>query len=299
MVLPAYGWAQTELKDATPAHLKKITMNDLKYQHSFQETTSSPLRPFRKKSGLAFLSSALIPGTGQAINNKWIRAGSYLLAEATMLTVHFVSLNRARNEQRQYQQFANNNWSVVEYAQWLVEYHDQNGLGAQGLEALRNQVAGKTATFNPSTDWDIVDLEILRQVERNTPFVLPQGIGNNFSHVLPDYGSQQYYELISKYYQFNAGWNDFGRNQSGEPINSLYQLNFDGTDSPLNFFIGAKLAESFNDNYRLAGNMVSFLILNHLVSAFDAFLTVRLKNTRFEADAKLAGAESFTIKYNF
>ncbi|MDZ7717133.1 MAG: hypothetical protein U5J95_13070 [Balneolaceae bacterium] len=292
--------AQAQLKKDLPGYDKEVSIYDLRPKQDYRSQNQSALNPFRQQSGLALVSSLVIPGSGQAINKKWVRAGAYFLAEATALTFHFVSLNKARKQERKYKQFANNNWSVVEYAQWLVAYHDQNSLTAEGLETLRNQVTGESPTYNPSEDWNVVDIEILRTVEENTPFVYPDNEeGNNFSHVLPDYGSQQYYELISKYYQYSAGWNDFGTNRQGQPINSLYQLNWDGSDSPMNFFLGAKKAEAFNDNYRLAGNMVSLLILNHLVSAFDAFLTVKLKNSRFDADAKLLGPESFTFRYNF
>lgn len=292
------GFAQ--VKSDTANFDIEITMNDLRPKADFMGQKSSTWKPFRQKSGLALVSSLVIPGSGQAINNKWIRAGSYLAAEAVLLTFHFSKLNAAKNQERRYKQFANNNWSVVEYAQWLVEYHDQNGLTSQGLEDLRNQVTGETPAFDPSKDWQVVDLNTLQMVERNTPFVYPDGSeGNNFSHVTPDYGSQQYYELISKYYQFGPGWNDFGTNRQGQTINSLYQLNWNGSDSPMNFFTGSQKAEKFNDSYRLAGNMISLLILNHLVSAFDAFLTVKLKNSRFDADAKLLGPESLTLTYNF
>lgn len=291
---------QAQLKKDLPDYDKEVTLHDLRPKSNYMNQNQSVFNPFRQQAGLALVSSLVIPGSGQAINNKWVRAGAYLLAEATALTIHFKSLNKAKKQERKYKQFANNNWSVVEYAQWLVAYHDQNGLTAEGLETLRNQVSGETPAFDPSQDWDVVDLEILRMVEENTPFVYPDNEeGNNFSHVLPDYGSQQYYELISKYYQYSAGWNDFGTDKQGQPINSLYQLSWDGSDSPMNFFLGSKKAEAFNDNYRLAGNMVSLLILNHLVSAFDAFLTVKLKNSRFDADAKLLGPESFTFRYNF
>ena len=298
LLAPATGLAQ--LKKDLPNTGSKVTMSDFSPRLTYAAQSQSVLNPFREKSGLALVSSLLIPGSGQIVNKKWVRAGAYILAEAALLTFHFNSLNKAKRQERQYEQFANNNWSVVEYAQWLVEYHDQNGLSPEGLQELRSQVDGESPAFDPSVDWDIVDLETLRTVERNTPFIFPDDEqGNNFSHVLPDYGSQQYYELISKYYQFSAGWNDFGTNRQGEPINGLYQLNWNGSDSPANFFLGADKAEQYEDKYRLAGNMMSLLILNHIVSAFDAFLTVKLKNSRFDADAKLLGTETFTLRYNF
>lgn len=279
---------------------QRLTMDDFKYRRSEMVRNSNTLlNPVRQKPGLALLSSAVLPGSGQAANNKWLRAGAYLAAEALLFTVHISRLNEAKKQERVYVEFANENWSVVTYAKWLVDYYDQNNLSNSAIDELRNQVQGLNPSYNTEIDWNIVDIELLRRVERNTPFIYPDRSGNNFSHVMPDYGSQQYYELISKYYQYGPGWRDFGNNQNGGSLDNPYKLNWDGTDMPFNFFRGSTLAERFNDNYRLAGNMLSLLVLNHIVSAFDAFLTVKIKNNRIKAEANPLKLQSFSIKYNF
>jgi len=270
-----------------------ITMQDLKPNINYSK--SDPFyQPLREKPGWALMSSAIVPGAGQAANKKWIRAGAYFLAELVLIGVHVKSFYDAKAEQRKYKKFANNNWSVVTYAKWLVEYHDQNALDNRNpyIDDLENELSGVKASYNPDEDWNNVDLELLRNVERNTPFVYPDQVGDiNFSHVMPNYGSQQYYELISKYYQFGPGWNDF---------NAQYQLPWDGTAMPNNFFMGSRLAEDFNDSYRLAGNMISLLILNHIVSAFDAFLTVKAKKSRLEAETNfLNPTRTISFKFHF
>lgn len=277
-----------------------ITMDFFKYQTPSPKSGSPVINSMRQKAGMALLSSALIPGLGQAVNKKWIRAGAYFVADAILMGVHFNKINKARRQEREYEQFANQRFSVVAYARWLVEYHDQNNIPNPYIDQLRQQVTGVDPSFNPEIDWNIVDLEVLRNVERNTPFIFDNGVpGNNFSHVMPDYGSQQYYELISKYYQFGPGWTDFGTDQNGSMLDNLYQLSWDGTDMPVNFFEGADMAEMFNDNYRIAGNMISFMILNHVVSAFDAYLTVKLRNNKIETETNLLSSRQFTIRYYF
>lgn len=277
--------AQPQDRDAN------ITIQDLEPQINYTQS-SSLFQPIQKKSGLALISSAIVPGSGQAANKKWVRAGLYFLAEAVMVGVHLKSYNDAKTEHRRYKQFANNNWSVVNYAQWLVEYHDQNNLTNSHINELEDQVSGVDPTYDPDSDWNKVPIELLRNVERNTPFVYPERISNNnFSHTMPEYGSQQYYELISKYYQYGPGWDDF---------NSKYKLNWDGSGMPEQFMMGSQLAEDFNDSYRLAGNMVSLIILNHIISAFDAFLTVKMKNKRIEADTNFLNPHnSFSLKIHF
>lgn len=289
------SYAQPVIKSEQPSTAKQITMQDLKPKINY--SNSDPFyQPVREKAGLALLSSAIIPGSGQAANKKWIRAGAYLLADAVLLGIHFKKINDAQRQQRRYNQFANNNWSVVSYAKWLVNYHDQNPqLQNPHINDLRNQISGITPSYS-TQDWQKVDLELLRQVERNTRFVYPDNeVGNTFSHVTPDYGSQQYYELISKYYQFGSGWKGFGTN-----INSKYQLPWDGSAMPMDFVRGSQLAENFNDSYRIAGNMISLLLINHFLSAFDAFLTVKLKNARLETNTNLMNPqETFSVKFHF
>jgi len=269
---------------------QQITIDDLKPKINYAQSTPF-YQPVKEKAGWALFSSAVIPGSGQAANKKWVRAGLYFLAEAVMIGVYLKGTHDAKVEERRYKHFANNNWSVVNYAQWLVEYHEQNNLSNKYVDDLEQHIQGKTAAYNPNSDWSKIDIELLRNVERNTPFVYPEHIGNNFSHVMPDYGSQQYYELISKYYQYGPGWNDFA---------TQYQLNWDGSGMPENFILGARLANDFNDSYRLAGNMVSFLILNHIVSAFDAYLTVKIKNRKLETETNLLHPHrTVTLKFHF
>lgn len=270
---------------------QKITIDDLKPKINYAQ--SNPFyQPVRDKPGWALLSSAVIPGSGQAANKKWLRAGLYFLAEAVMVGVYLKSSHDARVEEQRYKRFANKNWSVVTYAKWLVEYHEQNNLSNNYIDDLEQHIEDKIADYDPDSDWSKVDIELLRNVERNTPFVYPEYVSkNNFSHIMPDYGSQQYYELISKYYQFGPGWNDFA---------AQYKLNWDGSGMPDNFILGARMAADFNDSYRLAGNMVSFLILNHIVSAFDAYLTVKIKNRKLESEANLLNPHrAFTLKFHF
>ncbi len=281
-------------------HSDPITMEDFKYNAGeLTQNSGSLWNPIRSKPGIALLSSAVLPGSGQAANSKWLRAGAYIAAEALLLTVHLTRLHDAKKQERQYEQFADNNWSVVTYAKWLVNYYEQNNLNNSAIDELRNQVEGLSPSYNTEVDWNIVDIELLRRVERNTPFIYPDRSGNNFSHVMPNYGSQQYYELISKYYQYGPGWRDFGSDQNGSSLDNPYKLNWDGSDMPFNFFRGSSLAERFNDNYRLAGNMLSLLVLNHVVSAFDAFLTVKIKNNRIKAEANPLKLQSFSLKYHF
>lgn len=300
---------KTEKKSTT-----EIDISDFSYQSAFSNRNSSFLELPRSNPAVAFAASAIIPGSGQAANGKWVRAGIYFAAEA-MGIIYYLNRNAtARRQEKAYQEFTQQNWSVLAYAEWLVNYSMQNNLN-NGWQDLQAYIQGKNPNFDNTTkDWAKVDIQLLRQVERETKFVFnsPAGCGSTdpasckraseFTHLLPDYGSQQYYELISKYYQFQPGWRDWygaitaSQNQSP----SLYQYMWDGTDKPFTlFYQGRDRAQQFNENYRAAGNILTLLVVNHVVSAFDALFTVQLKNSRIETNTNLMKNEQFSVTWHF
>lgn len=286
-----------------PNEQRTISIQDFRLPGVSQEfprnDSKSLLDLPREKSGVALLSSALVPGLGQALNGKWGRAGGYFLAEALGIFYHIDQQNKARRGERSYERFANAQWSVVAYSQWIVNYYDQNSLTHPDLETLRGQVGSITPSFNFEVDSRAVDIGVLNSVERGTPFIFADRRGSNFSHILPEYGSQQYYELISKYYQFQGGWRDFYDQNTLNPAHT-YQYAWDGSDATNQFFQGVNQAAAFNDNYRAAGNIVTLLIVNHMVSAFDAFFTVKLKNSRrLNTEMNLLSQEQLTVRYSF
>ncbi|MGM0458375.1 MAG: hypothetical protein ACQERO_03435 [Bacteroidota bacterium] len=254
---------------------------------------------YTENPGLGFLSSAILPGSGQFVNKNWVRGGLYAALEIAAVYVIFEYDNRGESGQRRYESYADENWSVTQYAQWLVDYHDVNNLENPELEELRQMVDGLEPAFDTNTDWNNIDIGTLRDVERITRFVSPDAVTNtNFSHILPAYGSQQYYELISKYFQFQAGWQDyfsFHENRDTSP----YLISQDGSFASPMFFEGASLADSFNNNFRTAKNFRLMLIANHVVSAFDSFFTYKLKQNRIQATTSMAPAKYLQLKIHF
>ncbi|MEX2602961.1 MAG: hypothetical protein WD361_02100, partial [Gracilimonas sp.] len=158
---------------------------------------------------------------------------------------------------------------------------------------------------NTPFDWGKVDINILHNVENETPFIFEDIKKSIFSHQLPSYGSQQYYELISKYYQFQSGWQDFYNVVINSDHNNYnpdhpFFYGWNGKDQPnAMFFEGRDRAEEFNQNYRVAGNILKLLVLNHVVSAFDALFTVQLQNSRIETNTNLMRMEQFSVTWHF
>ncbi len=282
-----------------------VSIGDFRYlpSHSLSEEASSFADAPRTKPGVAFLASAILPGSGQALNGKWGRAATYFLIDALGVAFYIDQNNKAERRERAYENYGDQNWSVLAYSQWLVEYSRTNGIanGFDDPDGLEDLVFGKTPTWgNTPADWDSELLPILRQVEVRTPFYYDNGfIASTFSHVVQDYGSQQYYELMSKYYQFQPGWRDFHETRLSQGAGHVYQYPWDATMATANFIEGRDRAQQFNDNYRTAGNILTLMMVNHIVSAFDAYFTVQLKNSRLEAEANMLSNETVSLRWNF
>ncbi|MEX0608523.1 MAG: DUF5683 domain-containing protein [Balneolaceae bacterium] len=287
-----------------PLHISDFTLQNNLSSNSFLDLP-------RTKPGIAFLSSAIIPGTGQAANGKWVRAGIYFTAEVVGIIYHLDRNAKARRQERSYENFTHQNWSVLAYSQWLVQYSRQYNLD-NNWELLEAQIAGQNPDFtNTTNDWSKVDINLLHSIENRTHFIFndPQGCqpdncrrASEFSHELPKYGSQQFYELISKYYQYQPGWRDWHAaiTMNNNQNQDLYRYMWNGQDQPFNlFYQGRDRAEEFNDNYRVAGNILKLLLVNHVVSAFDALFTVQLKNSRIQTDTNLLRLEQFSVSWHF
>lgn len=260
------------------------------------------LAPF-KKPFPSMVYSAVLPGSSQAVHGKWLRAGIYAAIEVISITRNIHHNNKAKRLERQYYDFVDQNWSVVNYANWLIGYNEYYGNNANLLDVWRSG-ASQSPTYTNSTDWSQVDLEKLRQLERNSIYLttLPGGSIQRdlaFSHVVPDYGSQQYYELASKYYQFAPGWRDFDVMSTAEDIGRI-QWNYDTISSLSAMWLDGSLqADRFNTQYRTASNWISLLIANHIISAFDGYFTAKIAGNKLQLQAPMARNELFALRLEF
>ncbi len=293
---PLNNFAGDIIKEAETKSSETLSISDFKPDANLS-FGASILNAERTKPSVAFISSAILPGSAQAANGKWVRASIYALTEAVTVFYYFNRNNAAKRQEKAYENYANQNWSVVAYAQWLVNYSEENNL-ANGYAELASNISGKSPDFsNTTNDWLKVDIRTLHNVEQKTPYVFESKRSSYFSHLLPEYGSQQYYELISKYWQFQSGWSDIHQNPSLNPNFPYYK--WDGSDASPQFYLGRDKAAEFNDNYRLAGNILNLIVINHIVAAFDGLLTVKLKNSRLQAHTNLMRSDSFSLVLHF
>ncbi len=236
--------------------------------------------------GYAFLASAVVPGLGQAANRQWWKTALFVAVEAAAIGVYIHRENRGRDGERYYEKIGNKHWSVVAYAQYLVTNHgNEHGKSFQQLltDEGKGQFidgAGPFGGINPAfdidIDWALVDITQLRIAERNSFYAT----GFAFSHDLPDYGSQQYYELMSKSFQFGPGWREWHTTEPG-------RFNIDSGIMPEQFWYHAQIGFDFNDDLSVARNMLTLIVTNHFIAAFDAFFTQKLRAARMQPTASM------------
>lgn len=262
-------------------------------------------RTFFERPESRFLSSLILPGSGQFANRNSVRGGIYLAIE--VLSIYFIIdyQNRGRRGERAYERFADQHWSVIQYAKWLIDYHDYHMIDNPYLNLLREQLAGVSPTFDTNVEWNQISLGLLRNVERNTPyFTTDELFASLFSHTLPDFGTQQYYELISKYYQYQAGWRDYntfhdGMGHTGIHFGERFRIDRNGGYASTLFFEGANRSYLFNNNFRKSNRFISLLIANHFISAFDAYFTLSLKQNSLTFTPSLYPGENLRFRYRF
>ncbi len=295
---------ERDLEESTSLHVVTpilIRNSGLNANYEYNSSQSG----FWNNTAANFFSSLILPGSAQIANRNWKRAGLFVAVEALSIYMILDYRNRGNSGERRYEQYADDNWSVVQYSEWLIDYHSIHGINNPHLPELKNLLQGNEAAFDPDQDWDVVDLEILRNVERNTPYVTTDDLGaNNFSHVLPGYGSQQYYELIAKYYQYQAGWRDYDQfhNSLGHTEDLYYErylIDRNGAFASPMFFEGARLSERFNDDFRRSRLFTSILITNHFLSAFDSYFTIKLKQNRLQATSSILPGQQLVVSYSF
>jgi hypothetical protein len=215
--------------------------------HLEEQMEGEEPRP-HKSPWLAAGLSLVLPGSGEFYAENYWRSAAFFVLEVAAWTVAYKYDKKGDRQTDFFQNFANGHWSVVQYAQY-----------AQSTLAPAGQ------TYNwliPGTEgrppWERVYWPELNRMERAISSTAP---GQYYSHTLPSYGEQQYYELIGKYPQFNQGWDDAPPTFNyGDPVttNDIYY---------------EKERAHADDFYNTASTMVSIAVVNHVLSAVDAALS--------------------------
>ena len=203
----------------------------------------------KKSPFLAAALSLVLPGLGEYYVGEQIWRGMIFTAvDAGLWYGHYSYLGRGDDSTVAFRAFADENWAPQRYADTLNWLLDQANITS-------HHVTNANDFF-----------EINRAEDTLSLFVQ----GFPISHRLPTRGSQQYYELISKYLQFAHGWKD---HLSGGP-------------SPL-YLRHADMRANMNYQYEIADYFLFGLILNRVLSAVDAVLLTKDHNSALRLQGEL------------
>jgi hypothetical protein len=223
----------------------------------------------KKSALLAGALSLAVPGVGELYTKSYWRAGGFLLAETGLWVFYAAYTSKGDKQTTLFQNYADDHWSVVRYAQWIQV----------NLTVLNPDItSGFTGYLIPGTEarppWEQVDWSKLNTIENQ----IAQRTGNAFTHLLPHRPEQQYYELIGKYPQFAAGWDDAGGITPARILNS---------DVSARFLEYSAMRGKANDFYNIATTGAVLLVVNHVLSALDAAWSAAQFNNRLKLEAHL------------
>ncbi|MDP2303618.1 MAG: hypothetical protein Q8N03_14465 [Ignavibacteria bacterium] len=223
----------------------------------------------KKNPMIAGLLSLVLPGAGEFYTGEYLKAAIFLGLEVAIVTTALTYDKKGDDQTEVFEGFADQNWSVVKYAEWLIR-HESASIPINPNQSL--------------PPWERVNWDSLNAYEKK------------FSHKLPKHGDQQYYELIGKYPQYSPGWNAFDPNEPDYHV------------LPSIFLEYSKMRGEANDHYAVASTAVKIMYINHFLSLIDAVwsaisfnndLAISVKVDRNYYAFKEEYYPTLYVKYNF
>ncbi|MCX8056501.1 MAG: DUF5683 domain-containing protein [Ignavibacteria bacterium] len=228
-----------------------------------------------KSPVVAGVLSALVPGAGEIYNGDYLKAILFLAVEGATIYLNHHYTNKGDNQTKYFQDFADEHWSVVRYAQWLNQW-------ASALGGNANIQINPDQSLKP---WERVNWNQLNQAERTI---------KEFSHTLYPHGHQQYYEMIGKYPQYSQGWDD---SKFALGIYSVAGEYYYDTKGKFIYYSG--LRGKANDYYNIADKALIVTITNHIISMIDAIISANRYNSKVKVEMSLERIQTpLFVEYN-
>jgi hypothetical protein len=233
-----------------------------------------------KSPWIAGAMSLVVPGSGEIYSESYLKGGIFLAAEAAGWIVHFAYNKKGDDQEVLFKAYANEHYSAVRYVNWTLDNLTRLNPNPPYNEAQYIQkIYGGSSLADPSTcppPFSCINWVELNNMERE----VSSGVLNGYTHSMPYYGEQQYYELIGKYEQFSRGWDD------SDPTNPLETAIPVRTTSKRQKFYADMRAQA-NDYYDVASTFAGVIVLNHIVSAIDAFWSATRFNSSLHANIEM------------
>jgi len=227
--------------------------------------------PQKKSQLLAGVLSGILPGAGEFYAERYLKAGILFVVEAAAITTAIIYNNKGNSQTQSFQNYANLHWSVTKYAEWTLN-HVQN--------------------INPNVDASNYNDVLIKDNNGNVTGVnwsrlndLEYALSGGYSHMLPHFGEQQYYELIGKYPQYSHGWD------TAVMSDADYH-----TITPQMIDYAHKRAVA-NDYYATSKTGIIIIYVNHFFSIFDAVWSVNNYNKSLAVNFRFQnGNQNYTDK---
>ncbi len=234
------------------------------------------------RDGADLLQALIVPGLDQAQHGQWLKAACFVAVEAGVLMWAQDLEDQGQALDADFRNFANANWSFDRYVAW--RQHPGEFALEEGWLDRNIDPAALAAADN------LMDLEALFAEVGNDVFDASAGEG---SHILPgtyldgyaagengawDHFSlsktQQFYEMIGKYAQFQRGWSGYGSGSDWEFASDLAVAQ--GAWSVNSFCAQSSaymaMRTDSNDKLILADRILGILVVNHLASFVDVLM---------------------------
>jgi hypothetical protein len=234
-----------------------------------------------KSPWLAGVLSLAVPGAGEVYTKNYLKAGIFFAAEVTFWALAYSNDKKGDDQTALFQAYANKHWNAVRYTNWTLDHLNALNPGNPNLKSrdeYSDRIYGDIITIDPeecSPPFSCIDWVELNSMERDVAY----GAYNGYTHTLPFYNEQQYYELIGKYHQFSRGWDDSDPDPNRDnviPIRSTSQR----------FYEYSRMRAKANDFYHSASTWINIALVNHLLSAVDAFWSATEYNKALHASAR-------------
>ncbi len=226
-----------------------------------------------KSSKRAFLLSALVPGLGEWYAGSKKRALAFFGAEAALVGMWAAWKGKGNDVVEEFRAVADEHWDPEDYILWRESTISNNSSITHALPCS-SEVHGYIVEAR--REGKLQAGEKLSALDRSEVFggCAPSQI-------------QQYYELIGKYDQFVAGWDDLRR--GGSTGNAAVPTEVDSVE---NFHSERRLRyeddrDESNRFLKRASTVSGVILINHVISAIDAARVAR---------ARAAGADEAALR---
>ena len=245
------------------------------------------------KSLKATLYSLFIPGSGQyLVNNDKSKGILFLGLEIVALAGYHYYINKADDYKIEYQNYCDQHWN---FTTWCVNYYDWVSIDNDFFNVFANDESGLYPDIwqdSHHIDFTYNDNGITRFISSSSPAFEDLYIAQNLENAdsaQAFYDNNQvvirrdhnFYENISKYNHFFAGWDDH---------EDIYTYDNNGyiVATSTNKGIYRSIYDKSVKNYRIKNNFVSFIFINHFVSMLDALIVSKI----------LSNNATMSINYN-